>query len=374
MVYRVYVEKKREFAGEAKKLMDDARTFLGVAALERVRILNRYDVENIDRELFDYAVKTVFSEPQLDEVYSSMPETAGRVFAVEYLPGQYDQRADSAAQCIQIISRGERPAVRTARVYVLEGTLSDADAEAVKKYVINPVDSREASMEPVKTLAAEYSLPETVATVRGFDAMTEAELADFTEKYGLAMDPGDLECCRDYFRAEGREPTITEIKVIDTYWSDHCRHTTFNTVIDSAEFADPELSAAWDEYLAARAEIGRTKPVTLMDLGTIGARYLKARGLLTKLDESEEINACTVKTKVTVDGEEQDWLLLFKNETHNHPTEIEPFGGAATCIGGAIRDPLSGRAYVYAAMRVTGAADPLRPVGETLRASCPRGS
>jgi phosphoribosylformylglycinamidine synthase len=372
MVYRVYVEKKREFAGEAKKLMDDARTFLGVAALERVRILNRYDVENIDRELFDYAVKTVFSEPQLDEVYSSMPETAGRVFAVEYLPGQYDQRADSAAQCIQIISRGERPAVRTARVYVLEGTLSDADAEAVKKYVINPVDSREASMEPVKTLAAEYSLPETVATVRGFDAMSETALADFTEKYGLAMDPGDLECCRDYFRAEGREPTITEIKVIDTYWSDHCRHTTFNTIIDSAEFADPELSAAWDEYLAARAEIGRTKPVTLMDLGTIGARYLKARGLLTKLDESEEINACTVKTKVTVDGEEQDWLLLFKNETHNHPTEIEPFGGAATCIGGAIRDPLSGRAYVYAAMRVTGAADPLRPVGETLEGKLPQ--
>ena len=372
MVYRVYVEKKREFAVEAKKLRDDARAFLNVAGLKNVRILNRYDVENLDRELFDYAVKTVFSEPQLDDVYYAVPQTDGAVFAVEYLPGQYDQRADSAAQCIQIISRGERPAVKTARVYVLEGELTETDVEAVKKYVVNPVDSRPASMDEVKTLAVEYDLPETVDTVKGFDAMTEAELRAFTETNGLAMDIGDLECCREYFRAEGRDPTITEIKVIDTYWSDHCRHTTFNTVIDSVEFADPEIKAAWDEYMDARTETGRKKPVTLMDLGTMGARLLKSRGLLTKLDESEEINACTVKIKVTVDGEAQDWLLLFKNETHNHPTEIEPFGGAATCIGGAIRDPLSGRAYVYAAMRVTGGADPLRPVSETMQGKLPQ--
>jgi phosphoribosylformylglycinamidine synthase len=372
MVYRVYVEKKPDFAAEAKKLAADAADFLGVKGLEGVRILNRYDAEGLDGGLFELAVKTVFSEPQVDDVYFAMPETGGAVFAVEYLPGQYDQRADSAAQCIQIISRGERPAVRTAKIYVLEGKLSPADIESVKKYVINPVDSRPASLDMPATLKAEYALPDTVETLSGFCSLTDGELGAFIEKYGLAMDEGDLACCREYFKGEGREPTITEIRVIDTYWSDHCRHTTFNTVIDDIDFADGELREAYEEYLAARAETGRKKPVTLMDMGTIGARYLKAKGLLDKLDESEEINACTVKIKVTVDGEAQDWLLLFKNETHNHPTEIEPFGGAATCIGGAIRDPLSGRAYVYAAMRVTGAADPLRAVDETLEGKLPQ--
>ena len=372
MVYRVYVEKRGELAQEAAKLLDDVKTFLGVEGLEKVRILNRYDVENVDGALFEGAVKTVFSEPQLDEVFYEMPESAGVKFAVEYLPGQYDQRADSAAQCIQIISQGDRPAVRTARVYILEGSLSEADISAIKKYVINPVDSREASMDTYETLAVNYEIPETVARLHGFTSLSDAELSAFAAQNGLAMDLGDLICCRDYFLSEQRDPTITEIKVIDTYWSDHCRHTTFNTVIDNVTFADEAIQKAYEEYLAVRRELNRTKPITLMDLGTIAAKYLKKTGKLTKLDESDEINACTVKIKANIDGEEQDWLLLFKNETHNHPTEIEPFGGAATCIGGAIRDPLSGRSYVYGAMRVTGGADPLRPVSETITGKLPQ--
>ena len=373
MVYRVYAEKKKPLAQEAKALTEDIRAFLGIRALERVRLLNRYDVENISKELFDYAVKTVFSEPQLDDVFYALPETDARaVFAVEYLPGQYDQRADSAAQCIQILSQGERPAVRSARVYLLFGDLTEEDVRAIQGYVINPVDSRLAQLAEFETLASVYDIPETVETLTGFRALDEDGLSAFVEKYGLAMDEGDIECCRDYFTAEGRDPTITEIRMIDTYWSDHCRHTTFNTIIDSVSFEDETLRAAYEEYLETRRALGRTKPVTLMDLGTIAAKSLRAGGELDKLDESEEINACTVKMTVTVDGEEQDWLLLFKNETHNHPTEIEPFGGAATCIGGAIRDPLSGRSYVYAAMRVTGGADPLRPVGQTLPGKLPQ--
>ena len=375
MVYRVYVEKKPGLAHEAAALEENIREFLGVKALERVRILNRYDLENIDRALFDYAVGTVLSEPQLDDVRFDLPEASGAaVFAVEYLPGQYDQRADSAAQCIQILSQGERPTVRTAKVYVLYGALTPEELAKVQGYVINPVESRLASLDPVQTLAVKYDIPDTVATVEGFLAMDEAALAAFIADKGLAMDLGDIKCCQDYFRGEeGREPTITEIRMIDTYWSDHCRHTTFNTVIDGVTFADGYLQEAYDEYLAVRKELGRNaKPVTLMDIGTIAAKALRKRGELSKLDESEEINACTVKIKVDVDGESQDWLLLFKNETHNHPTEIEPYGGAATCIGGAIRDPLSGRSYVYAAMRVTGGADPLRPVEQTLPGKLPQ--
>ena len=372
MVYRIYVEKKEELANEARELAGEARDFLGILSLEKVRILNRYDVENIDKELFDQAVHTVFSEPQLDQTFEHLPETDAQVFAVEFLPGQYDQRADSAAQCIQIISQGERPAVHTAKVYLLYGNLSAEDLAAIKKHVINPVESREASLDRVETLAVQYEIPETVDILDGFISYDENQLAAFAREKGLAMDLGDLVCCRDYFRSEGRDPSITEIRVIDTYWSDHCRHTTFNTVIDSIETDDPELKAAYDEYIRTREELNRTKPVTLMDMGTIGARYLKSVGMLDKLDESEEINACTVKIKVNVNGEAQDWLLLFKNETHNHPTEIEPFGGAATCIGGAIRDPLSGRSYVYSAMRVTGAANPLRSVSETLKGKLPQ--
>ena len=372
MVYRIYVEKKPGLDNEAKTLLSDARTLLGIDGLKNVRLFNRYDAENIEKSLFDYAVKTVFSEPQLDTV-SDEPDVDGAyVFAVEYLPGQFDQRADSAAQCIQIISRLDRPDVRSAKLYALYGDLSEDDIKAIKKYVINPVEAREASLELPKTLQTAFEIPETVKTLDGFIKLDRAGLEDFVRSYGLAMDADDIEFCQKYFISENRDPTITEIRMIDTYWSDHCRHTTFLTHIDSVEFEDGLLQKAYNDYLEVRKELGRTKPVCLMDIATIGARYLKARGKLPKLDESEEINACTVKINVTVDGGEEPWLLLFKNETHNHPTEIEPFGGAATCIGGAIRDPLSGRSYVYAAMRVTGAADPTVPVSETIEGKLPQ--
>ena len=373
MVYRIFVEKREELANEAKALKNDIKSLLQIKGLKDLRLLNRYDVENIEKDLFDYAVKTVFSEPQLDIVTEEVENTEGAtVFATEYLPGQFDQRADSAAQCIQIISQGERPLVKTARVYVLYGDLSAEDVEAIKKYVINPVESREASLEKAETLASVYDIPTEVATLDGFLKLDEAGLADFVTKYGLAMDNDDIKFCQDYFKTEDRDPTITEIRMIDTYWSDHCRHTTFLTTIDEAEFEDKTINAAFEEYLAVREKLGRTKPINLMDIGTLAAKYLNKQGKLPHLDASEEINACTVKIKVNVDGEQQDWLLLFKNETHNHPTEIEPFGGAATCIGGAIRDPLSGRSYVYAAMRVTGAADPTKPVSETLEGKLPQ--
>ncbi len=372
MVYRVFVEKKNGLDNEARALLSDAKVLLGIENLEKVRLFNRYDVENIDEALFRYAVGTVFSEPQLDVASETVDLTGATVFAVEYLPGQFDQRADSAAQCIQIISQGERPTVRTAKVYALYGDITDAALAKIKKYVINPVESREAALDQPETLKMAYSIPTEVETMTGFTDLSEAGLADFIRKYGLAMDLADITFCQSYFRKEQRDPTITEIRMIDTYWSDHCRHTTFQTVIDGVTFADSLLQDAFNDYLAVRKAIGRTKPVCLMDLATVAVKWLKANGKLDKLDESEEINACTVKVNVTVDGETQPWLLLFKNETHNHPTEIEPFGGAATCIGGAIRDPLSGRSYVYGAMRVTGAADPLKPVSETMPGKLPQ--
>ena len=372
LVYRVFVEKKPALANDAKALCQELKTFLGITALKSVRIVNRYDVENIEEALFDYACKTVFSEPQLDDISAELQADGLTVFAVEPLPGQYDQRADSAAQCIQIISQGERPTVRTAKVYLLEGELTEEEIAKIKHHVINPVESREAALQKPETLAISYEIPETVETLDGFIAMDETALAAFLKEKGLAMDLDDLKFCQNYFRSEDRDPTITEIRMIDTYWSDHCRHTTFLTTIDSVSFEDPLLQKTYDEYIAVRKEIGRTKPINLMDLGTIGARYLKATGKLQKLDESEEINACTVKMEVETEDGKEPWLLLFKNETHNHPTEIEPFGGAATCIGGAIRDPLSGRSYVYGAMRVTGAADPLRPLEETLPGKLPQ--
>ena len=373
MVYRVYVEKKELLANDAKALLSDIRLLLGIENLKSLRLINRYDVENIDKELFDYAVKTVFSEPQLDIATSDIKyENNDTVFAVEFLPGQFDQRADSAAQCIQIISHGERPTVRSAKVYILGGKLSDEDIAKIKKYVINPVESREATLDTFETLKAEYAIPETVKTLDGFTALDENGLVEFLKNYGLAMDLDDLKFCQKYFICEKRDPTITEIKMIDTYWSDHCRHTTFLTTIDNVEFEDELLKSAYDRYIATRKELGRTKPINLMDIATLSVKHLRKAGLLDKLDESEEINACTVKIKVEIDGKDEDWLLLFKNETHNHPTEIEPFGGAATCIGGAIRDPLSGRAYVYSAMRVTGAADPLKPVSETIPGKLPQ--
>ena len=371
MVYRIYVEKKPGLAHEAASLLKELRELLGLTRLTGLRLLNRYDVEEIRPELFQRCIPLVFSEPQLDDVTETLPD-GGTVFAVEYLPGQFDQRADSAAQCIQILSQGERPLVRTAKVYVLEGDLTPEDVAAVKSYVINPVEAREADLAPVETLKIDYAIPTTVAVEEGFTQLDEAGLSALLKQLGLAMDLDDLKFCQAYFQKEGRDPTITEIRMIDTYWSDHCRHTTFLTTLDSVTFEDPAIQKTYERYLQGRKDLNRTKPVNLMDLGTIAAKLLKKAGKLTKLDESEEINACTVKITVEVDGKPEPWLLLFKNETHNHPTEIEPFGGAATCIGGAIRDPLSGRSYVYAAMRVTGAADPLKPISETLPGKLPQ--
>ncbi len=371
MVYRIYVEKKSGLDHEAQNLKSDLLQLLGIGGVQNVRVLNRYDAEGIDRKLFDYAVHTVFSEPQLDVTGESLPE-ADLLFAVEYLPGQFDQRAASAAECIQIISRGERPAIRTAKIYALDGSFSEEEIEKIKKYVINPVEAREAALSLPETLAMAYEVPQSVEIVEGFTHYSDAQLADFIAERGLAMDLADSQCCRAYFAEEQRDPTITEIKMIDTYWSDHCRHTTFNTILDAVQFADETLQAAYQRYLDARTFVERKKPVTLMDIGTIAAKVLKKQGKLDGLDESEEINACTVKIKVETEGREEDWLLLFKNETHNHPTEIEPFGGAATCVGGAIRDPLSGRSYVYGAMRVTGAGNPLAPIEDTLPGKLPQ--
>lgn len=372
MVYRVFTEKKKELAAEARALLNDINTLLQIKSVTSLRVINRYDAENITKELFDYAVNTVFSEPQLDITYSELENDGAAVFAVEYLPGQFDQRADSAAQCIQLISKGDRPLIRTAKVYMLYGDITADELKAIKKYVINPVEAREAALEKPQTLVLKYNIPESVATLDGFTLLDKDGLADFVNRYGLAMDTDDIKFCQDYFKSEHRDPTMTEIRMIDTYWSDHCRHTTFLTHIDGAVFEDELLQSAYNDYLQMRKELGRTKPVCLMDIATVAVKYLKSKGCLEKLDESEEINACTVKIKVNVDGKDEDWLLLFKNETHNHPTEIEPFGGAATCIGGAIRDPLSGRSYVYGAMRVTGAADPLKKVSETLPGKLPQ--
>ena len=374
MVKRVFVEKKQELAAEARALLNEARGMLGISGLTRVRVVNRYDTEGVGDELFAYAKRNIFSEPQLDDVCDEPDfDGAAAVFGVEPLPGQFDQRADSAAQCIQLVSQGEKPVVRTAKFYALYGDLSADEAEKIKRFVINPVESREADFALPETLREAYAVPEGVETLVGFTATDDDKLDDFRKKFGLAMDADDVRFCRDYFRSEHRDPTLTEIRMIDTYWSDHCRHTTFLTTIDSVSFEEEVYEKAWQDYLAARKALGReNKPVNLMDMATIAAKLLKKEGRLTDLDESEEINACTVKIKVTVDGREEDWLLLFKNETHNHPTEIEPFGGAATCIGGAIRDPLSGRAYVYSAMRVTGAGNPLVPIEDTLPGKLPQ--
>ena len=379
MVYRIFVEKRPELAHEANGLLNELKNLVGISSLESVRLLNRYDVENIDEALFAQAARTVFSEPQLDTVTDTLTCAEGAtVFAVEPLPGQFDQRADSAAQCIQLQSQGDRPTVRSAKVYVLGGELTEADVAAVKKYVINAVESREASMDKPETLAIEYAIPETVATVEGFTSLDQKGLADLLDSLGLAMDLDDLTFLQGYFRdEEHRDPTITEIRVVDTYWSDHCRHTTFSTHIDNVTIDDPAVADAYERYLANRVEVygeekAAKRPQTLMDIATIATKVLKKRGLLPELDESEEINACSIHVNATVNGEEQDWLLMFKNETHNHPTEIEPFGGAATCIGGCIRDPLSGRAYVHQAMRVTGGGDPRKTLAETIPGKLPQ--
>ncbi len=393
MVSRIYVEKKPGFDVEATQLLSELRTVIagGLPAEATLRIVNVYDIEGIDEELFERCIPVVFSEPQVDAASRELDIEGVRIgaagtgegiqvsepgvtaFAVEALPGQFDQRADSAAECVQLISQGERPTVRCAKLYVITGALAQETIDAIKRYVINPVESRETALVLGDTLATEVPEPEPVEVLDGFRELDEEGLAAFIAERGLAMDLADITFCQEYFAGEHRDPTITEIRVIDTYWSDHCRHTTFGTVLDDVQIDDAVVQEAFDRYLEMRHELGRDeKPVCLMDMGTIGAKYLKATGKLTGLDESEEINACTVKVTVDVDGEDQDWLFLFKNETHNHPTEIEPFGGAATCIGGAIRDPLSGRSYVYQAMRVTGAADPTVPVSETLAGKLPQ--
>ena len=371
MVYRIYVCKKPEFSLEADALSSEIKNLLNIDGVKSLKVINRYDVENIEEELFEKCINSVFSEPQIDDAYKTLPE-ADYLFAVEPLPGQFDQRADSAAQCIQLFSAGNRPSVKTAKVYAICGNLTDEQLTAIKKYVINPVECREADLAEKQTLEMSYTVPEKVEVLNGFNKYNESQLATFLKEKGLAMDLDDLKFLQSYFVKEDRDPTITEIKMIDTYWSDHCRHTTFLTTVNSVEFEDKLAQEIYEDYVATRKAIGRTKPINLMDLATIATRYHKKTGALPKIDESEEINACTVKIKVNVGGEEQDWLLLFKNETHNHPTEIEPFGGAATCIGGAIRDPLSGRSYVYAAMRVTGAGNPLKPLNETIPGKLPQ--
>ncbi len=374
-VYRIYVEKKEAFAVEAAGVLASLKSDLGLNTIQKVRLLNRYDVEGISREAFGQARDTIFSEPPVDITYDQLPETEGHIFAIEYLPGQFDQRADSCAQCIQLATQGERPTVQNARVYIIEGQVSAQELERIKAYLINPVESREAGLGLPETLETRYAIPETVPVVAGFTALDRAGLEQFIRENGLAMDLDDALCCQAYFRdTERRDPTITEVKMIDTYWSDHCRHTTFATHIDTVSIDCDYIQEEYQRYLELRETVhaGRDKPVTLMDLATIGAKELRRSGILTDLDESEEINACSVKITVDHDGTPEDWLLMFKNETHNHPTEIEPFGGAATCLGGAIRDPLSGRSYVYQAMRLTGAGNPLAPASETLPGKLPQ--
>ena len=381
MVYRIFVEKRPGLSPESENLLNDLRSFLGINALEGIRILNRYDVENITPEVYAAAKNTVFSEPQVDVTYDETfpePRNLHTVLAVEALPGQFDQRSDSCAQCIQLMAGVERPLVRNAKVYILEGKFTDEELEKMRGYLINPVECREASLEKPETLVQEHAVPPMVETLTGFTTMDEDALKSFLDERGLAMDLDDLKFLQAYFRDdEKREPTITEVRLVDTYWSDHCRHTTFSTHLTDIEITDPEVKAAYERYLAARIEVygeekAAARPQTLMDIATIGTKTLKKREMLPELDESEEINACSIHVPANVDGKEQDWLLMFKNETHNHPTEIEPFGGAATCIGGCIRDPLSGRVYVHQAMRVTGGGDPRVSFADTTPGKLPQ--
>ena len=376
MVFRCYSEKTAGFDEEAKRLLAELKAGLGLTGITALRIINRYDAEGVDEQTFALACQNVFSEPNCDNLLGSLPND-GTVLAVEALPGQFDQRADSAAQCIQIITRGSRPIVKYARIYIFAGELSPAELESVKKYLINPVESREAALDMPETLNLAYEEPADVPTLSGFTALDPAGLTGFLADYGLAMDLDDLKFLQSYFKnEERRDPTLTEVRMIDTYWSDHCRHTTFLTSIDDITIEDECVAYAYSEYLKTRGEVyGQTaenRPVTLMDMATIAAKYLSKTGKLTGLDSSDEINACSVKINIKVDGQDEEWALMFKNETHNHPTEIEPFGGAATCLGGAIRDPLSGRTYVYQAMRVTGSGDPRTPLNETLPNKLPQ--
>ncbi len=376
MVRRIFVEKKQNYNVSAKKTLADVKNVLGINA-EDVRELIRYDIENIDDIVFESAKSTIFSEAPVDNLYEEFPDMAGyTVFVVEYLPGQYDQRADSAMQCVQLLSMGPRPLIKCAKVYAIKGC-TDAQIAAIKKYLINPVEAREGDMSLPDTLVSQVNLQLTVPTIDGFIAMSDEQIAEYHGKKGFAMSIADLKFVRDYFAGEKRDPSETELKVIDTYWSDHCRHTTFATEITDVDIKsdNPHLFKALDLYNDLYQEFNATrsdKYKCLMDIATIAVKKLKKEGKLDNLDVSDEINACSVEVDVDVDGKDEKWLIMFKNETHNHPTEIEPFGGAATCLGGAIRDPLSGRTYVYQAMRVTGAADPRKPIEETLKGKLPQ--
>jgi len=378
MVKRIFVQKKKGFDVEAKGILEDLKENLGLSSLEDVIILNRYDVEGITEEVFNEAKNTIFSEPQVDVCYEEeyKKEPNDTIFGVEFLPGQFDQRANSLSECLQIITGGERLVAKSAKIYVLKGNLSKEEVEKIKSYLINPVDSRECSLEKPKTLKDETLEPEDVKIVKGFTNMTDETVKEFYEKYGFAMDIEDLKFCQKYFRdEEKRDPSMTEMKMIDTYWSDHCRHTTFMTKFEVIDIKWDLLEKVFEDYKKSREYVydnKKAKDICLMDIATIAVKELKKKGLLKDLDESEEINACSIKANIKVDGKEEEYLIMFKNETHNHPTEIEPFGGAATCLGGAIRDPLSGRVYVYQAMRVTGCGDPRKPVSETLPNKLPQ--
>lgn len=382
MVKRLFVEKKKPYDVEAQGLLSDLTETLGIKALESVKIINRYDIEGISDEEYQMARNTIFSEPPVDLAYDeeySIP-TGCTAFAVEYLPGQYDQRADSAAQCIQLLTQGERPEIKAARVIVLGGAITLQDIAAIKKYYINPVESQEAKMEKPQTLKTEVEQPEDVATIIGFIDMDVKQLSDLLKEMGFAMSFDDIVFCQGYFKnTEKRDPSVTEMRMIDTYWSDHCRHTTFLTCIDSVKFGEGKytkvIEDTYKDYMAAREEIYRgrdDKDICLMDVALMAMKALKKQGKLEDLDLSDEINACSIVVNAEINGKNEEWLVMFKNETHNHPTEIEPFGGAATCLGGAIRDPLSGRVYVYQAMRVTGSGDPRTRMEDTTPGKLPQ--
>ncbi len=380
-VRRIFVEKKPAFAIQAKELQSEIKSYLGIKSVTGVRVLIRYDMEQISEETYQKALTTVFSEPPVDEVYEEAFDAAGaEVFSVEYLPGQYDQRADSAEQCVKLLNESEEPIIRSATTYVIEGKLDEEQLRAIKNHCINPVDSRETGLDKPNTLVDEFEEPEDVKIFDGFRQMPEGELKSLYDSLGLAMTFKDFLHIQKYFKGEEkRDPSMTEIRVLDTYWSDHCRHTTFSTELKDVSFGDgyyrKPMEDTYEDYLRTYEEIykGRDdKFVCLMDLALMAMKRLKREGKLDDQEESDEINACSIVVPVEVDGQTEEWLVNFKNETHNHPTEIEPFGGAATCLGGAIRDPLSGRTYVYQAMRVTGAADPTVSVKETLEGKLPQ--
>jgi len=382
MIQRIFVEKKPGFDVEAQALLNDLKNNLRIEQLSGLRILYRYDIQGIDENIFEKAIRTVFSDPPVDNIFieNCQMEENEAAFAIEYLPGQYDQRADSAGQCLQLISQSNPPLVKTARVIRLSGQLHSEDINRIKKYCINPVDSREADIDKPVTLETQVTTPEDIRILHGFRQLDDAGISELRHELDLAMSDEDLSFCREYFQSEEkRDPSLTEIKMLDTYWSDHCRHTTFLTEIVKIEIDpgpfSPVLKSAYEQYLESRNFVygdQDNKPVCLMDIALMGMREMRKRGYLDDLDISDEINACSINVTADIDGEPQDWLVMFKNETHNHPTEIEPFGGAATCLGGAIRDPLSGRTYVYQAMRVTGSADPRKTVAETIPGKLPQ--